>query len=250
LDAISFLDTIYGLYDKGGIIVGDWDGIHICSSDVNNGTKTIPIYVDSKDSNSDMSGMQKYGDTFMMVTQAPNVNVITETDIERVLNSYFQAAINLNDMDINVGTLDKLYGQISHEIQSRISVADKINAIESKDASSVQRINNSKRALSKYESIYGSFQSTPDILHKSKSPYVVNAYIARIIENITRVDVSGVGFDISQFNISSRYNLIFKSPIRGIDMNNRYRARFVNHVLTNLDSGLFTPTTTLTLCSN
>lgn len=250
LDAISFLDTIYGLYDKGGIIFGDWDGIHICSSDVNNGTKTIPIYVDSKDSNSDMSGMQKYGDTFMMVTQAPNVNVITETDIERVLNSYFQAAINLNDMDINVGTLDKLYGQISHEIQSRISIADKINAIESKDASSVQRINNSKRALSKYESIYGSFQSTPDILHKSKSPYVVNAYIARIIENITRVDVSGVGFDISQFNISSRYNLIFKSPIRGIDMNNRYRARFVNHVLTNLDSGLFTPTTTLTLCSN
>lgn len=219
-DAVSFLDTQYGLYDKGGIMFGDWDGIHVCSSNVNNGKKTIPIYVDSKDSNSDMSGMQKYGDTFMMVTQAPNVNVLTETDIERVFNSYYIDDVNLKTLDINIGTLHKLYD------------------LE----------NPSAKYLITY--IYNKKLNVPDILHKNDSPYVVNAYIARLIENVTRVDVSGVGFDISQFNIDDRYNLIFKSPIRGIEMNTRYRARYVNHVLGNLDSGLFSPTTTLSLCTN
>lgn len=208
-DGIIFLDTQYGLYDKGGMIFGDWDSIKICSSNVNNGKKTIPIYVDSKDSNSDMSGMQQYGDSFMMVTQAPNVNVLTETDIERVFNSYFVSDIDLNSMKVNIGSLEKLYG------------SDNVT-----------------------------YLAIPDILHKSSSPYVVNAYIARLIENITRVDVSGVGFDISQFTVDNRYNLIFRSPIRGVDMNTRYRARYVNHVLTNLDSDLFSPTTTLSLCSN
>lgn len=208
-DGIMFLDTHYGLYDKGGIIFGDWDSIKVCSSNVNNGKKTIPIYVDSKDSNSDMSGMQQYGDSFMMVTQAPNVNVLTETDIERVFNSYFVSDINLNNMKVNIGSLEKLYGSDN-----------------------------------------AAYLAIPDILHKSSSPYVVNTYIARLIENITRVDVSGVGFDISQFTVDNRYNLIFKSPIRGVDMNTRYRARYVNHVLANLDSDLFSPTTTLSLCSN
>lgn len=217
-DAVLFLDTQYGLYDKGGMLFGDWNGIHLCSSNVNNGKKTIPIYVDSKDSNSDMSGMQKYGDSFMMVTQAPNVNVITETDIERVFNSYFMDDINLNTLNINIGKLNKLYDR-DDESPS-------------------------------YKYIYNKILNVPDILHKNDSPYVVNAYIARLIENVTRVDVAGVGFDISQFNVNNRYNLIFKSPIRGVNMNTRYRARYVNHVLGNLDSDLFSPTTTLTLCSN
>ena len=118
-DAVIFLDTQYGLYDKGGLIFGDWDGIKVCSSNVDNGKKTIPIYVDSKDSNSDMSGMQKYGDTFMMVTQAPNVNVLTETDIERVFNSYYVDDINLDTHEVNIGTLKKLY---SSDYGSRLTI--------------------------------------------------------------------------------------------------------------------------------
>jgi hypothetical protein len=219
-DAVIFLDTQYGLYDKGGLIFGDWDGIKVCSSNVDNGKKTIPIYVDSKDSNSDMSGMQKYGDTFMMVTQAPNVNVLTETDIERVFNSYYVDDINLDTHEVNIGTLKKLY---SSDYGSRLAI----------------------RTIDRTKEL-----AIPDILHKSSSPYVVNTYIARLIENVTRVDVSGAGFDIAQFTVDNRFNLIFKSPIRGVDMNTRYRARYVNHVLGNIDSDLFSPTTTLSLCSN
>ena len=219
-DAVIFLDTQYGLYDKGGLIFGDWDGIKVCSSNVDNGKKTIPIYVDSKDSNSDMSGMQKYGDTFMMVTQAPNVNVLTETDIERVFNSYYVDDINLDTHEVNIGTLKKLY---SSDYGSRFAI----------------------RTIDRTKEL-----AIPDILHKSSSPYVVNTYIARLIENVTRVDVSGAGFDITQFTVDNRFNLIFKSPIRGVDMNTRYRARYVNHVLGNIDSDLFSPTTTLSLCSN
>ena len=92
--------------------------------------------------------------------------------------------------------------------------------------------------------------STPDLLHKTRSKYTSKTYVARISERITRVDLSGVGFDIGKMNIMTRYNLIFDSPIRGMSMNQLYRTSVINHVISNLDSGLFIAQTTMTLCSN
>ena len=73
---------------------------------------------------------------------------------------------------------------------------------------------------------------------------------ARISERITRVDVSGVGFHIGKLKINSRYNLIFESPIRGMSINQFYRATTVSHVISNLSSDLFVAQTTMNLCSN
>ena len=91
---------------------------------------------------------------------------------------------------------------------------------------------------------------TPDILHKSMNDYVSASYVARLNENITEVDISGAGFNIGVMRVNTRYNLIFATPIRGLNVNKIYRASYACHVLSNLDSNLFIAQTTMNLRTN
>ena len=91
---------------------------------------------------------------------------------------------------------------------------------------------------------------TPDTLHKSKSKYISQINAARITERVTRVDLSGVGFDVFRINPRSRFNLIFESPIRGMSINQRYRASSIVHTFSNQSSDYFIAQTTMHLCSN
>lgn len=225
IDAISFFDIKYGLYHKGGQMYGDYDKLWICDSDVNNGQTPIPIYVRGYKDNDDTTGMMKTSSNqhkYQMVVNTPNVSVITETDIERVLNSPEMGAINLNTLDINIEKLKKLF--------------------------STSMVKSSSRKTS--NGIISDIIDTPQILHKNNSDYVLPSYIARLDEKITRIDVSGSGFDIGRMRINSRYNVIFESPIRGWDINAAYRATYICHVLTNMDGSLFSATTTMSLCTN
>lgn len=212
-EALSFLDSQYGLYKKGTHVYGDIDKLYMCNTDVDNGTKPIPIYVAGYKNNTDMSGMKKTTNGYHMETMAGNISVISETDIERTLNSQNIIAINVDDLNVDTNQLSNLYN-----ISGIDNVSDKI--------------------------------TLPDILHKTTNPYITDERIARVDENITRIDVSGVGFDIGKIKINTRYNLIFESPIRGMRMNKYYRATYVCHVLSNLDSMLFVPQTTMNLCNN
>jgi hypothetical protein len=90
----------------------------------------------------------------------------------------------------------------------------------------------------------------PNVYHKYKNPFISAIYAARIQEKTTYIDVSGAGFDIGDMKSYSRYNLIFESPIRGIDMSALYRASYVNHVLASVGNNLFCATTTMSLCRN
>lgn len=214
-ETLSFFDNKYGLYEKGAQVYGDMDKLYICDSDVNNGEKPLPIHVESYKNSSDMGGMRRVGGIdYHMNTKAENVSVVSETDIERVLNSEEVTSINVKDMSVDKTEMVKLFPELE----------------------------TNKKA---YERI-----STPDLLHKTRSKYTSKTYVARISERITRVDLSGVGFDIGKMNIMTRYNLIFDSPIRGMSMNQLYRTSVINHVISNLDSGLFIAQTTMTLCSN
>lgn len=213
LETIGFFDRIYGMYRKGAQIYGDLDKLHICNSDVINGKNPIPIYVDSSKDNSDMSGMRDINKKYQMVTMAGNVSVKTETDIERVLNARHIADINLNDMEAHTEELTDLYATTAKYA--------KLKNIE-----------------------------TPNILHKSVNEYVASSYVARLNENITEVDVSGAGFDIARMKVDTRYNLVFATPIRGLNINKIYRASYVCHVLSNLDSNLFMAQTTMNLRTN
>ena len=223
-EAVSFFDIKYGLYHKGGQMYGDIDKLYICNSDVNNGTIPTPIYVRSAKNNDDSSGMKKLNGVhnYQMIVNAPNVSVITETDVERVLNSPEIGAINLNDMGVTIEELKKLFSESM----------DRSSARKSSGGISLKAID------------------TPQILHKDNSEYVLPSFIARLDEKITKIDLAGSGFDIGKLHINTRYNIIFESPIRGIDISSAYRASYVTHTITNLSGSLFTSQTTMRLCSN
>lgn len=223
-DALAFIDMRYGLFKKGAHVYGDFDSLYICDTDVNNGTTPIPIYVRSAKENDDNSGMKLSGGVhkYKMITNAPNVSVITETDVERVLNSPEIGAINLNTLGVDIRELNKLFSD-SMELSS---------ARKSSGGISLNNI------------------TTPQILHKNANEFVLDAYVARLNERMTRIDVSGSGFDIGEMRINTRYNVIFETAIRGLNINAAYRATYACHVLSNLDGTLFTPTTNLSLCSN
>lgn len=228
-ETLSFFDTNYGLYMKGAQVYGDVDKLYICDSESDNGTKALPIYVDSYKSGSDMGGMRKQNTSYQMNTRAINVSVISETDIEKVLNSETVSAINVNNLAIENVSMVKLFPDTLKDSTKRIS---------------------SSSDMDKYYKISRSRISTPDILHKSINDHIAETYNARISERITKMDVSGVGFDIGKMKINSRYNVIFESPIRGMSVNQMYRATTVSHTISNLDSDLFIAQTVMNLCSN
>jgi hypothetical protein len=210
--SLAFFDNKYGLYNKGAQLYGDIDKLYLCNTDINNGTVPIPIYVDSYKSNDDMIGMKKINNKYFMSTLAQNVSVMSETDIERVLNSENITNINIKDLKINTNKMKKLYLKKSKQLNEKIV--------------------------------------TPDILHKTHNPFISETYISRVNERMTRIDLSCSCIDISKLKINTRYNLIFESPLRGASMNEYYRAAYICNVLTCMDNNLFMAQTTMKLCSN
>ena len=214
IQSISFIDYYYGLYKKGGMMYGDLDKLYIANTDVYNGTTPVPIYVESYKNNNDSSGMTRINNDYQFYIMAPNVSIRSESDIERVLHGPKLASINLMDMnDIDIVELTNLFEEI--------------------------------KSLSLSENI-----EVPNLLHKTQNKYIGTSYVARLDERITKVDISGTGFDIMRITPKTRFNLIFASPIRGIKIDKQYRATFVCHVLTSTDSGKFIAQTTMNLCTN
>ena len=214
IQSISFIDYYYGLYKKGGMMYGDLDKLYIANTDVYNGTTPIPIYVESYKNNNDSSGMTRINNDYQFYIMAPNISIRSESDIERVLHGPKHAVVNLMDMsDIDIVELTNLFEEI--------------------------------KSLSLSENI-----ETPNLLHKTQNKYIGTSYVARLDERITKVDISGTGFDIMRITPKTRFNLIFASPIRGIKIDKQYRATFVCHVLSSTDSGKFIAQTTMNLCTN
>lgn len=210
--SLAFFDNKYGLYNKGAQLYGDIDKLYLCNTDINNGTVPLPIYVDSYKSNDDMVGMKKINNKYFMSTLAQNVSVMSETDVERVLNSENITSINVKELKINTNKMKKLYLKKSKQLNEKIV--------------------------------------TPDILHKTRNPFISETYISRVNERMTCIDLSCSGIDISKLKINTRYNLIFESPLRGTNMNEYYRTAYICNVLTCIGGNLFTAQTTMKLCSN
>jgi hypothetical protein len=219
LESLSYFDTVFGLYRKGGIIFGGIDKLYLCDLDSNNGTTPIPIYVKSYKDNSDLSGVLRTPQGYFMQTEAACVSVLSESDIEKVLTSETIIATNVNTLDIKREDLPAL----------------KDNAVSHNGLVTSSFVNTISPAI---------------LLHKSPNEYVATVTAARINEKITRIDMSGCGFDITKFNPDSRYNLIFESPIRGINMADAYRASYVCHIISPTSQELFSASTTLSLCKN
>ena len=211
IQAFSYFDHYYGLYTTGGQIYGDINQLFITSSSTNvhNGS-VIGIQVETYKSNSDMGGYQKQGSDYMMHVLAGNVSILTESDIERILQADAINAVNVNTDDVQYSSLQSIYTN----------------------------------------STLSGKEGTPNILHKHTNPYVASTQAARIKEKTTQIDLSCTGIDIGNININSRINLIYNTAIRGRDVSGMYRISYANHVLQLLDGELFCSTSTFKLCKN
>ena len=213
MQALAFFDTYYGLYEKGAHVYGDMDQLYITNASSEVYGNIIPIRVGESQSNSDMIGLKKYNDSsYEMYVLYHNVNVLSESDIERILQSEHIGAVNVNTNEIQTASLEELYQY-------------KTNTID------------------------GS-QSIPNILHKHVNPFIASSNAARIKEKITKINVSAIGFDIAKMKINSRYNILFDSSLRSRNIQGLYRPSFVNHVISNNNDELFVATTTMQLCKN
>lgn len=215
IESFTFFDRYYGIYDHGGMLYYDIlsDKMFLCNSVSKNGTKTIPIYVRSEKHDSDESGLFKSNGIFQMQTHAMYVSVLTESDIERVMNPEIISDTNVNTLTTSHVDMDRLFNTTN------------INTLENR----IEQKN---------------------ILHKNDRTTLSIQEAARLNERITRVDLSGAGFDIGNFMPNSRINLVFESPIRGLRLADAYRPRYVCHVLTNSSGDDFAIQTTMELCSN
>ena len=186
----------------------------------------ISIYVNAADNNNDNSGIMmnptRTGNPFLSLrTSFENVSILTESDIEKVLRAE-------RITSVNVETLDSSTTDLPFYTDSETSVS---NTLVTKQAN-----DNISPTL---------------LLHKSTNPYVATMSAARIEEKVTRIDVSGTGWDVFEtMNPMTRFNLVFESPLRGVNMAAKYRISFANHVLTNVGSNMFVASTTMTLCTN
>lgn len=224
LSAVSYLNEKFGLYKKGGQVYHEiynpntFTTMRICDSDVNRFTKDklVSLYV-YKQTDTNQNGMVKIGTDYQFATMVQNVTVLSESDIEQILTSPIVTTENVSLLKLDMVIMDKLFPELSNRDNSTLNEP------------LLQR---------------------PSIFHYNVSNYIALSHAARINEKITKIDISGVGFDIGKMKIDTRYGLVFESPIRGANINQYYRATFANHVITNMSGDLFIANTTMSLVSN
>lgn len=213
IDTIAYLDQYYGLYAHGSMLYGDFDGMYLCSTIAKNTTTTIPIYIRSEKNNTDEGGMTQTTNGFKMTTGPTNVSVLTETDIERVLNAETISDTNVNTLVTNHSDLTKLFDTVS------------------------------------IDSLKNRIEQT-NIFHKTDKTSLSLQRASRLNEQVTHVDLSGAGFDVALFHPNTRFNLVFESPFRGLNMADAYRPKYACHVFENTGGGVFGVSTTMQLCTN
>lgn len=216
MQGLSFLNSYYGMHEFGTQVYYDTDNtLYITDTStrqIHDLRNTKALYILGYQNTADVGGYFNMTNTgYAMITKAANVSIVSETDLERHTRSKELTDVNVSDSTINESSLDLLYND---------DVGDLGNS------------------------------PVPTIMHKTNSPFISSTMSARIQEKTTRVDISGTGFDMCGMKINSRYNLIFESPIRGIDMNVLYRPIYVNHILSSVGNELFAATTTMSLCRN
>ena len=213
MQALAFFDTYYGLYEKGAHVYGDIDQLYISNADSEIYGNIIPIRIAEANTNTDLSGLKKYNDTtYEMYILSNNIMILSESDIERILQAEHIGAINVNTLDIQSSSLEELYRYKTNSIDGSINL--------------------------------------PNLLHKHMNPFITSSLAARVKEKITKVQIVASGFDIATMKVNTRYNLLFDTSVRSRDIRGLYRPAFVNHVFSNQNDEMFIATTTMQLCKN
>ena len=208
IDAISYLDTYYGLYKDGSSLYSTTFG-HISLSRPIKEIKMMissPVRVSSYKAGNSFSGIS---DPFNSITyQTPDTSVVikSQTDLEQTINAQIFASMNVSDFESVSTYLDKIF--------------------KDSDMTNIE---------------------VPYIIHKSKNQFIPSMYKARVNERNTRIDLSLNGYVLSDLE-PYLLSFVFDNPIRGTDINTSYRPMYTTHTFTNIGSGLFDIQSTFQLC--
>jgi hypothetical protein len=213
MQSLAFFDTYYGMYEKGAHVYGDLDQLYITNASSELYGNLIPIRIAESKSNTDIAGLKKYNDsTYEMYLLFNNITILSESDIERILQAEHIGAVNVNTLEIQTSSLEELYRYKTNEIDGEMNL--------------------------------------PNLLHKHQNPFITSSLAARVKEKITKIQITASGFDVATMKVNTRYNLLFDTDNRSRDIRGLYRPSFVNHVFMNQNDDLFLPITTMQLCKN
>lgn len=179
-------------------------------------------------------------------------SIDTTKSVDKVIPIFVTSAKNNTDLVGLRKSTNQLYQMFT--LASNVSVITESDIEKTLNGALVTDINYKTGELNSKEydpSIYDpNLVYQPSKLHPYKNIFVSNMLAAMVNERITRIDASGVGYDVFTLKNNSRYNLVFESPIRGFDINKMYRASFAVHTFTNMNSDLFIANSTFKMCTN
>lgn len=219
VDAISYLDSYYGLYKSGAMLTTDAGSGHMMLGPLSRDVQlihnnTINIRVTSYKAGNTFSGLYYNSNltgelSCTAITTDTAVSIKSATDIEQTVNPKIFSAINVEDFGVESSELKETF----------------------------------KRS-------YSSNITAPSLIHKTKNNFLTSMYKTLVEEKNTQIDVS---MDLAYirpvlYHAFNRFTFTFDNLPRGIDIDRVYRPMQVTDVFTNIGSGKFTGKTTISLC--
>ena len=207
-DAISYIDTYYGLYKTGACLYSPNFQSMLLYTVPSDLWHDLNIRVASYKAGDSYSGPVIVNDTFFgFQTPESSVVIKSQTDLEQASNAQIFGSMNVDTFE-----------SVSTYLEETFKDSDLTNI------------------------------STPDYMHKTKNKFIPSMYKARVDERNTRIDVAINGLTGDFLTFVNSVTFTFDNAIRGVDIGRSYRPMAVNHTLTNIGSGLFEFQTTMQLC--
>lgn len=211
IDAISYLDTYYGLYKSGALLYSHHSGqLGLSSSKMYEARGYYDcVRVSSYKSGNTFSGLDlttsMNSKQITLVTPEQSVVIKSQTDLMQATNAQIFGSLNVDDFKTVSAYLDETF------------------------TTDMPLIN------------------TPPVMHKTKNEFIPSTYKARVDERNTRIDLSLNGYPYGGTTCNC-FQFVFDNPIRGNNIDKIYRPMYATHTFTNIGSGLFDIQSTFQLC--
>ena len=145
VEAFSFLDRYYGLYNGNGMLYCDQGIASIAyltsAHSQNHKCEVFRVLSEKNNTDGDSSFIKESTGVFTPILQADNISILTETDIESVMNPNYLVGTNVNTLENEFANIqhsisDITPKQILHKYESKIvqkvseRIRDKITQID------------------------------------------------------------------------------------------------------------------------
>lgn len=208
MEALSYLDTYYGLYEEGTQIFCDtYSRINMGSATPGIGSM-FNVRVSSYKAGDTFSGVMLNGKDISYQTPDASVVIKSQTDLEQATNAQIFGSINVETMEAVSTYLEETF---KGSDVSNITTPDIIHKSKNKFIPTMYRARLNDR--------------------NTRIDLSLNGFVIS-----------------PQYSVTSGFTFTFDNPIRGVDIGRAYRSMNATHTLTNIGSGLFDIQSTFQLC--